>query len=325
MVTTAQVILHFVGLATFLPPVPNDPILNVILPRVVYTDTRTPIAMAKSGRALSTVTPSKSRTTASFSSARRVEDHMAILVYRANSYVSSTNWSRFQLPGTPPPNFSLKTSNPPVAYEYVQLERDQVQFTSGISDQPLDLSAMTLPPLESLCPSMTSLNADFRPPYAGAAGVVEIPHGVVKACYAGMRIDTEIKLDSTGDLVVSANNPRAHKELRLKPVGGRVELIVANIPLSCLNAAGCMQPALGSVNSLAHTHVYYEMVDKSTQCNGTIQTWNLQADAARKPGGTCTIGVPKAAGGLGMHEQPDGGPLHHDNITDFECSNSRFP
>jgi hypothetical protein len=286
MSTPIPIIVHFVGIALFSSQVPNDCGLKVILPKVVYTAPKTAQAVKKTNH---------------------VEDHAAVLIFRTDSYVPGSSWGKpIPLP---------KTKGQTVSYEYVKLDGDRVRFDSGIDNQGLDFDRPQLPPLVALCPAMTTLDRRFQPPYNGAAAVFDLPQGAVKACIADARIDTEVKFNGDKTFVISASTMRKTKELRLKPIGGKIELIVANVPVNCLKNGVCSPPSTTAMDGMSHVHAYYGMVSQNTSCNKTIADWI--ATTTDIPTEHCSIVLPAAAGG----PVPQG----HVEMTDLECSNSRYP
>jgi hypothetical protein len=283
---TIPIIIHFVGLALFSSQVPNDCGLKVILPKVVYTAPKTVEAANKM---------------------HHVEDHQAVLIFRTDSYIPTSSWGK--------PVRVPKLKGQTVSYEYVTLDGDRVRFDSGIDNQGLDFDRPQLPPLGALCPAMTTLDRRFQPPYNGAAAVFDLPQGAVKACNAGSRIDTEVKFDGDGTFIISASTMRTTKELRLRPIDGKVELIVANVPVNCLRNGQCEPPSATAIDGMSHVNAYYKMVTKNTSCKKTIADWI--ATTTDVPSQPCSIVLPPAAGG----------PVSEGvtNMTDLECSNSRFP
>ncbi|HXH38459.1 MAG TPA: hypothetical protein VNN08_07515, partial [Thermoanaerobaculia bacterium] len=203
---------------------------------------------------------------------------------------------------------------------YVKLDGERIRFDSGIPNQAARLVHLQLPSLKALCPTMTSLNSNFEPPYSGAAAVFDLPQGNVSACMvARRRIDTEIGLESSGFLTISASTMRVRKEIKLKPdsTSGRITLIVANVPATCLTGT-CSTPSPKALDGVTHVHAYYAMGN----CQGTtksITTWAGGANSPQRPRNQCTVSVPDAAGGFGMSENG------HNHGADFECSNSSWP
>lgn len=299
MPSSIPIIVHFVGLALFSSQVPNDCGLKVILPKVVYTAPKTAAAATKGKSAAASSSP-------------HVEDHQAVLIFRTGSYVSSSTWGK--------PTLLPKNNAAAGSYEYVKLDGDRVRFDSGVDNQGLDFNRPQLPPLGALCPSMTTLDRRFLPPYDGAAAVFDLSQGIVKGCNATTRIDTEVRFNGDGDLIISASTMKLKKELRLKPVDGKVELIVANIPVNCLRNGVCSTPSATAINGISHVHAYYGMAGQSASCNKTISEWLTAATDNDAPTERCMIVLPPAAGG----PRP-GHATAAVEMSDFECSNSQWP
>lgn len=342
MSSPASLIIHFVGLVLFSSQVPNDCGVKVILPQVVYSDlsarpdTSTPIQ----GIPKATVDPSTSNKptapkTVGFvpiAQAHHVEDHVALLVFPAAEYIPGTSW------GTQP------TALGTTPYLYVKLDGERIRFNSGALNQAADIDNLELPGLRTLCPSARSLNANFQPPYRGAAAVFDLPEGKVNACIPGPRFDTEVTLDTNGQLIISASTIKTQKEIRLQPAGGTFELIVANVPVSCLANGHCSAPGPSALDNVTHVHAYYAMGNGQADSNDneSIAQWIVQKSQLADPpvpSNPCVItDIPAAAGGFGMAgilQNPGGSrmatPTHvnpppdPDRMTDFECSNSKWP
>lgn len=346
MPSTVSVAIQVVGLAVFSSQVPNDYGLKIILPRVVSSNpwtqaatlpvsrpggdssaARTAVAAPLPIQAVApttTATPPPQPRTAGAQPARRgpglsssfasphVEDHIALLVFPASEYITNTNWSTpITLPGDP-------------SYKYVMLNGERIQFGTGIPNQAPSLTDPKLPSLQALCPSMKSLNADFKPPYPGAAAVFDVPQGSVNACtIPNKRIDTEINLQSNGILTISSSAARVRKEIQLKPdQSGTIKLIVANVPVSCLTKGYCTAPSPGAIDSVSHVHAYYAMGDCRMAAANTISITAWANSTDQLPSNHCTAYIPNAVGGFGM-TGPKSPP--HVLATDFECSNTRWP
>jgi hypothetical protein len=319
------VTIHFVGLALFSQMVPNDCGLKVILPQVAYSDPSTQIAMPMQMQSVAprgvAVKPQGGNPIATgtgisgpIGQAHHVEDHVALLVFPAAGYLPTSNWGApTALPGDS-------------SYLYVKLDGERIRFDAGNPSQGL-VTNLKLPQLKGYCPTLTSLNARFQPPYQGAAAVFDLPQGRVGGCnVAGKRIDTEVALDSSGFLTISASTTRVRKELRLRPVAGSLNLIVANVPVSCLTPAGCAYPNPSALNGVSHVHAYYAMGDGSSASCTSVSDWisNNGALVAHNPCAMSTL--PRAAGGISL---PDGilktGVPPTTQGDNFECSNSAWP
>ena len=308
----AQVIIHFVGLCMFSNQVPNDDGLKVILPQVVYHDPRI-VTEGMPAAAATAHHIGEPVVSIPIGPQRHVEDHIAILAFKTSSYIMNTNWAApTPLPGDP-------------TYGYVKLDGDRIRIETGLPDPKTGIAGnLKLPPLQTLCPTMATLAPGFQPPYAGAAAVVDLPQGTVNSCTAGMRVDTEVTLDVGGTFVISASTMRSRKEIRLRG-NGAVQLIVANIPASCLSAAGCTPVDPTSIAGVSHAHAYYAMGTQSASCNASVQAWYLSAPDGAKPTGACVMTIPAAAGGSGMSEIGRLAVPARTQATNFECSNTKWP
>jgi hypothetical protein len=301
----AQVIIHFVGLCMFSNQVPNDCGQKVILPRLVYQYPTGPVDRVLPPTAHHfgepVVAPSR------VDPQPHVEDHVALLVFKMSSYIANVHWAvPTPLPGDP-------------SYGYVKLDGDRIRILTGLpNQQPLLTSDLKLAPLKTLCPTMTDLNTNFQPPYTGAAAVVDLPQGKVSSCTSGYRVDTEVKLDVGPTFVISASTMRGRKEVRLR-APGNVELIVANIPVSCLSPTGCKTVDPTSLTGVSHVHAYYEMGAESASCNASVQAWFDNATEAEKPASECSVGVPIAVGGVIFSK------ANKPVMMNFECSNTKWP
>jgi hypothetical protein len=306
----AQVIMQFVGLCMFSNQVPNDDGLKVILPQVVYHDPRIVTERMSMATAHHIGEPVVSVPNGP---QRHVEDHIAIMAFKMSSYMTHVNWAApTPLPGDP-------------TYGYVKLDGDRLRIETGLPDPKVGiLGDLKLPPLKTLCPLMATLAPGFQPPYAGAAAVFDLPQGTVNSCSAGLRVDTEVKLDVGGTFVISASTMRSRKEIRFRG-NGVVELIVANIPTSCLSAAGCTPVDPSSIAGVSHAHAYYAMGTQSASCNASVQAWFNSATAAEKPAAPCVMTIPAAAGGSGMAEVGKLAAPSSTQATNFECSNTKWP
>jgi hypothetical protein len=321
------VTIHFVGLALFSQMVPNDCGLKVILPQVAYSDPRTPMSASMqmqpaAPRPAPAPAPPQSGNLIApgnlvpvpIGQVHHVEDHVALLVFPAAGYLPTSNW------GTP------TTLPGDSSYLYVKLNGERIRFESGIPNQGL-VTNLKLPPLQGYCPSLTSLNARFQPPYDGAAAVFDLPQGNVGGCnYAGKRIDTEVALQSSGFLTISASTTRVRKEIRLKPVAGSLNLIVANVPVSCLTPTGCAQPNPSALNGVSHVHAYYEMGEGSTASCMSVTDWISNHSALVAHNSCVMSSLPGAAGGISLPDaKRNNGVLSAVQGDNFECSNSAWP
>jgi hypothetical protein len=348
--TPTQVLIHFVGLCLFTSQVPNDCGNHVILPQVIYTDpsswiasdaasapkpvvasTRQSNAKPAAAPAAQPAVPGNAPSdhphvaatqigpAVHFGPSPHVEDHVAILAFPTASLApgSVVNW------GTP---IALPNTGT-LAYSYVKLDGDRVRFETNTNDNPIaTLANVKLPPLQKLC-GPNALTSPFLPPYEGAAAIFDLPVGTLNACMAGQRVDTEVSLSSNGFLVISASTIKMTKEIRLKPgPSGRVDLIVANIPKSCLTGA-CTPKLTTAIDGVSHAHEYYAMVGANSAACSSVGAWISDPVNARLiPQSACVMSVPAAAGGLGMEEHlSKNTPPPTTQVYNFECSNTQWP
>ena len=310
------VLIHVVGLSVLSSQIPNETGLKMILPRVVYFDPSGPaleshISIANMGGVTAPLRITQHR---------HVEDHAAILAFKTADRDPSSNWG---------PVNELKNTGK--MYSYIRLNGERVQFDLGYSAAPgaFPSGGVRLPKLPDLCNATQRLKAAYLPPfYSGVAALFDIPAGGVNACLASSqnRVDSEITLLANADLVVYTGSGRARRQLRLKPTTGRIELIVGNVPVSCLNGQ-CVPPPAAAMNGITHEHAYFDMgAGDTSTCGTSIRDWFYSRPPAQRPG-NCVMGtIPDAAGGNGMLEveAPDGG-VHKSVVYNFECSNSQWP
>jgi len=290
-----EVLIVFVGLTLWSEKVPNDCGVKAILPRVVHQHTAT-----------MDVVP-------------HVQDHQAALVFPADSLVSHREWEPADLPTDP-------------GFKFVLLDGEQVRFlTHGAANEPARLDGLKLPKLEEqLCPGKT-LRAEFQAPYSGAAAVIALPQGAVHACLSVPaesqgRLDTQVKLQTDGTLVIAAITPNGTKELTLRPrqPSGRIELMVANLPASFF---GEERIADNERAVLSHANAYYAMIGASgdADCPLKIRDWWDQLDPVGIP--LCGTGMFPALRSTSMagNATLPIDPSISTTGADFECSNNQWP
>ena len=311
MATAVDVIIFFVGLTLWSEQLPNDCGVKAILPRVVQT--------------ISTGTmPSESH----------LEDHKAALIFRRESLVSQTGWEEVK---TLPKRNPDSTTEP--VYQYVSLDGDSVRFlTNGAANDPPSMTGMRLPKLRQFCPAMLNLGANFRgPSYPGAAAVVSLPAGAIRACLSVPgesqgRLDTRLDLKTNGNLVVASIMAGKVRELRLKPRedGRPIELIVANVPESYYERL-TTDGERAEHHRLSHLHGYYNMGEPrgGDLCTAELQTWWEHLDPEGIP--LCTDTFPETGRNASM--PPDVtlslAQSNADSIVtsgaNYECSNTQWP
>jgi hypothetical protein len=350
---STEVIILFVGLTTFTASVPNDCGLKAILPRVHYTPTtitkgtlaatvntknlrpdttdeatETAPQLRQAGAPAAVPSPHQHATAAqgfrlTSPDSRRVEDHVAVLIFETSSYINSPNWPRTVLP--------KKVANEP-EYSYVLLDGDRVTFvTSGGNNPPATTANLSLPHLTQVCPATAKLRPDYVPPYSGVAAVFNIPEGVLESCRStaneppyGRRVDTKVTLETSGVFIISASTMKMTKELRLRPdAAGRVRVAVANVPAKFLFGTYTPTPT-GQVDGVPHVHAYYAMVGNGSACSMTLTQWfDAHPELVL---GDCAAST-RFAGHLGKPVPVELVPpsLQSPAAFNFECSNTQWP
>lgn len=317
MVTAAEVLIHFLGICLWANEVPNDCGQKIILPQIVYRDP----GAAVDRIAVPTAHHIGEPVAAPLHTQRRhIEDHVAVLIFPQSIYDTNVNWAK----PTPLP------SDP--GYGYVKLDGERVRFLTGLPDQALKTGELYLPGLTGLCPTMGSLKAEYQPPYSGAAAVIDLPQGEAYACHTSVRVDSEVRLFASNIFTISASTMRARKEIRLKTdVMVPTELIVANVPVSCLSAEGCKKVEATSLAGVPHSRAYFEMA--TNVCDASLSDWTIPATSDQKV--MCKVHFPYLGPGAGdlrighfaprTNIPPSGGGTDPGEMANFECSNAKYP
>jgi hypothetical protein len=302
MAAVTDVLIFFVGLTMWSDQLPNDCGVKAILPRVVHD-------MPNTGRD----TP-------------HVQNHMAAIVFPADSYDSQTGWAE---PATLMSGTGAPTP-PGQVFKYLVLDCDTVRFVTDAADNsPANLSGLTLPRLQrDLCPARQTLNAGYQLPYGEAAAVVYVPAGALRTCLSVPedsegRLETRLQLKTAGNLVISAGTMREpNKQLRLKPPpdGGPLQVMIANMPAPYY-LGNHAKPRTGAIDGMSHEKVYYAMSGPtgSTCAMGLRDWWNQLQDpdeiflcSATTVTGTATV-------------PPIISTTLSTSGANFECSNTRWP
>lgn len=304
MASPVDVIIFFVGLTLWSEKLPNDYGVKAILPRVVDKP--------------------------------HIENHTAALIFRKDSFVAQSGWKKVkELPRRDP-----ASATEPV-YQYVPLDADTVRFlTKGTNDRP-SLAGMKLSRLGNLCPAILNLRADFRAPsYPGAAAVVALPEGKVRACLSVPaesqgRLDTRLDLKTTGELVVVTTTPGLipffhRKLLRLKQQCGKpIELIVANLPASYYEKVMTMTDRVRIDSThLPHSIAYVDMGESSgPSCTPNLQNWWDHLDPEGIPLCSASAGfaLPSMPPDVTLSLAENNPDLISPSGVNYECSNTQWP
>jgi hypothetical protein len=311
MASPIDVIIFFVGLTLWSEQVPYDCGVKAILPRVGHSVPAVPTGTVPEPE-------------------HAIENHKAALIFRAESLVSQTGWDEVR---TLPLREPGSTTEP--VYKYVVLEGDSVRFlTNGAANEHPSLTGMKLPKLGNLCPAMLNLRSAFQAPaYPGAAAVITLPEGAVRACLSVPaesqgRLDARLDLKTTGNLVIAAIAANKIRELRLEQQADRpIELIVANVPESYYKAAGPDRER-DAMERASHVHAYYDMGEPATGCAASLQPWwdhldpeGIDLCAATFPAASAASMPPDVTLSMARNDidlvSPSG--------ANYECSNTQWP
>lgn len=317
--TASAAIIYFVGIVVFSNQFSQDGGLRAMMPRIP-------------GPAHEHV-GAKQRTDKE-GAPTAVESHVALIAFRACDYISSKGWAPVGLEAVP-------------GLLYVKLDGEHVKFTSTgrvIGDPIFEVEEIKLrqrqtkgkgrldaeprkelglPHLQtSCCPKMKALKDDFKPPFKGAAAVLDVSNGTPKPCRAKgiappgqgvpelpkRRIDTQVAIPTNGALVITGTKDDVTREIRVR---GDALVYAANMP------SGFLEDVVG--NSRPHFEAYYAMADNTEGCTG----FGCSADATLTecdPVADLRIGID----GTVVPERP---PIDLTAYArfDFECSNSQWP
>lgn len=213
-----------------------------------------------------------------------IPHHVALIAFPARA-IDSGNW----------PHTALGISKD---YEKILLNRERVVFDT-LTEQNLPTASsltaaapLALPKLSGA--SSADLRAEFKPPFQGAQGVIELPFGALSACQGlANRIDGLLTLNTNGKLKIRTVDGTKYIVLNTQNLGDD-KILVANVPNPYENAGNVTGPLVN------HWQVYYAM---TTMTTGGVEP-RRPADAEVR--GTCfeppmTVGEPK--GGNGARNQ----------------------
>jgi hypothetical protein len=153
-----------------------------------------------------------------------IEKHTAFIAFPTTAVIFN-GW------GSPLSTFTASTN---MAFSYVELHGEEIVFdtlsrkNSVVTGQNLDLPKMSFP-----TPTPAPLRPEYRAPYKGAVGVVDLPQGDLHACKASLmkgpsitRTDTQLKLQTNGVIVIRTVN--GSKAIVL---WANEQTYVANVPM----------------------------------------------------------------------------------------------
>jgi len=222
-----------------------------------------------------------------------VESHTALISFRACDYIASSGWNLMSLGRD--------------GILYVELNHDTVSFQTSAPNPAINLPAtLPLPHLNDSLQSPHNLQAGYTPAtgYASAAGVVDMPVGVLSACGINVqegqppRIDTEVTLNTNGPLVIVSGS----KKLTLK---ADAHFSIGNVPL------GFAKFHQGDNMTMAGHYVAY-----CAMADGTVSICKPPAITSVS---TC---MSDAASYKTTEVIVDPLPAH---AMSFQCSNTQYP
>lgn len=313
---TMQVIIQFVGLCLFSEAVPNDPGVHAILPRIVADHHQHANAPQITQAVLDSVPVPPAE--------EMIEEHVAMLVFPADIIADDSKWKARLIPHA---HASLKD------YRQITLNGEHVTFLAdgpnAVPAVPPNMPRFTCPlPAGVAAPSLTP---GYQWPYAQAAAVIDIPKGTLSACNPGgrSRVDTKLKLKTTGRLTVVGMKQGVARSLVLK-TNGSPRIFVLNVPNQWA------APRLTATGGTSHYLAYYSMIGKGANnaCSGEprpVAGQNIDDDCGDDAGPVLAVvsGMPYVSDDgrptLTGQGGPKGGSVLTMPIANAECSNSAWP
>jgi hypothetical protein len=210
------------------------------------------------------------------SSSGHIEDHVALIAFKACDLMAFSGWEVKQLDSD---------------FLYIQLKHDIISFAG-------DSASDTLQP-----PTLGHLGGHLRepygsPPYSGASAVFVIPNGKLTACKSDKaqgRIDTNLTLANHGTITINADG----KSITF---AGNAEIVAMNVPwLWATLQTG--QPGV------KHYMVYCAMAPDSACHFETMKPNPLPSDQCDNPNfKTTSPSLPKALHAIDQYCSTTGWP-----------------
>jgi hypothetical protein len=244
---TVQIVIHCIGLLLWTDRVTNDPGLHGIMPRVQAS--RWVPGAEPRGLDLDTIS--------------HYEPHTAMLIYpRAARDNTASNWPAqpFAIDRT----LVARLKN----YEYIEFKGEHVSFVAGAANPRASIPAQ-MPRFR--CDGASNLAPDYEFPYPSAAAKIDLPEGVMNACYAGYdvapeRIDTTVTLNTAGRLTIVGKIPgTAGTKVLVLKFDQSSTIFLANVPLGRA-LHGTHHTETGD----KHYYAYWAMLGKhkKSSCSG---------------------------------------------------------
>jgi len=309
----AQAVIHFVGLMVFTTQfvAPDVSLLRTTDSVSVKSKSQVVAILPRVGR---TVIPfhderakqmiARSAPTEAPVPTEEVEPHAAWIIFEDWTLINQEGWNVRPLGNDPASN----------AFDYVELDRDQVSFVADRPNPPARVPA-------ALPHTGGSLKAEYAPPaYPAAAAVFNIPVGAITICRSNAvgvsgRVDTELRLNNSGTITITSGK----KKLTLDTNG---VVYVVNVP-----------PAYARSHDLTHqarNHylIYCRMVGTADnvcsagflRMDGPCLSCSENQQLPPPPGGGSKTGEVNTRARQKYVPPPT--PVR---LASFECSNTQYP
>ena len=324
----SQIAIHFVGLIVFttqlestvipaqgLHPALDIPLLVAIVPNVTI-----PHGMARERKA-KRVAFSKTRPSRQSHSSDPVQSHTALIAFRTADRRAVNGW-------LPIPIGRTDSSGAGPEWQYIVLSGERIRFQANGTNPRIQSLGDQVPhlidQLQLSANSNYNLKPEYMSPYTGAAAVIDLPVGTLTTCASQVigvqnRIDTQILVNHTGDLVITGET--AAGPVKSLTLGEGAQIVFANVPLEYVETASGMDAG--------HYVVYCQMVNGNatlTRCmepklrgSATAGTTSCIDDVLRK--------INLGNRGRRAHHATAvaRGPLPTAMLMNIECSNTQWP
>lgn len=321
-------LVRMLGIIVLTNQVPNDCGTHAILPRLIG-DPMITMAMQQNPAAPAARIARPATISLTNAHSPYIEKHQSVIIFQTSARHPSSSWGNVK-----PFPFAANTS-------YVEIDGERLRFVANNNNPAADLAIVDLPHIRTqCCAAFNTFNSGFLPPYRGAAAVIDIPFGAIKACKATTsqpnkeRADTEIRLNYDGPyFVISASTMTTTKELRI--TGTRPTVIIANVPQRWIDLHDDTPKNAQAIDGVPHYHAYYNMgAGAATACSQSLDTCgthpsdaceSLWLQYAGKPGKGASTGDAVTVARAGNNNDTADPMMPNRMMVDFQCSNSQWP
>jgi len=194
-----------------------------------------------------------------------VPNHVAIIAFPTDAYdeQASQDWT---------PTTLGKARN----YSKVVLDGEHLVFETPLAKNPtpVDREKFAIPRLKDASELTEYFQASLN--YVGAAGVVDIPSGVLTQCNGiGTRIDALLTLAAKDTVIIHTLDYKKKLVLKAAKLNEDRRIYVANVPADYANTPTVTGQTLNQFDHDDHWHVFYWM---TTNPNGTTPPYGPKAD-----------------------------------------------